>query len=507
MYPFALSISDGFIDSVDLWNLDEHSQFRVCKQKNGILSIFFESTDAGDTESATFLDMKAVVEKSHDVLQSFFLRDYVSEKEKRRRLFQLFALDLLSGFSGQVLEAACDRDVAADIVPPLITTADRRQALLLQVAGGTALVVTVAAMLFYLFLFSVQQSATNQRDWWHSLFMWIVMDVLLLSTANVFFTYYVLPAFTMKDVRVVEQKLRECVRQCQIKSQMRHDHHEHHDDAQDDDAVEAAKPFDSSEYFFVSKRVARQFPQWPESEWVLSFSTPWPRRSYTHVVDVSSDYSGSMFVTLLSFVSAVGMFVFSTYVQMPSSVQDLVTELATVSGIGYVCVAVLRLFLISPALLTVPILLLLVVVAGFLVDTNRSTPEHVDHQRHHADHDIESAAPHEHVEVALGDDRSRDEVENDPLEGAEDVVPSPMNSDYFNVSSESSSLSQNHNADSIVHHIGPAYEESDLDDDSGEYDNDSDVDSDDEEDWNSDIFSISSDEPSEHESHSSDSVY
>lgn len=52
--------------------------------------------------------------------------------------------------------------------------------------------------------------------------------------------------------------------------------------------------------------------------------------------------------------------------------QDLVTQLATVSGIGYVCVAVLRLYSISPALLIVPIVLVLIIVMGMFYTASHS---------------------------------------------------------------------------------------------------------------------------------------
>lgn len=316
----------------ELWGLNEFGHFRTptdtagwCARRNDL-----------DVQAVVLKDLLECRKKTEEALSNFFNRADVSDLEKRQRIAQLFMQDLMSGLSGSVVEGACDREM--DLIAPI--AADQRQAVLLQVAGSIALVMLVGGMLFYLFLFSVRQSATNQREWWNSLVMWMLMDALLLSTANVFFTHFLLPAFTMKDVRVVEQKLRECVRQCK--------QHKHDVDAHSESNDK--KQFDSSEYFFVSKRVAHQFPHLPESEWVLSFSTPWPRRSYTHVADLNSDYNGSGFTTTATFVSALGMFILSTYVQLPTTVQDLVTQIAAASGLGYFCVLLVRLYNMSPAL-------------------------------------------------------------------------------------------------------------------------------------------------------------
>lgn len=114
--------------------------------------------------------------------------------------------------------------------------------------------------------------------------MMMMMDALLLSSANVFFAHYLLPSFSMNEVRVAENELRDFI--------MRHQSDEastaatviapvhHHSSFISMSTMSAV--FDSSEFFFVSKRVARACPHLPESQWILTYSTPWPRHSYAH---------------------------------------------------------------------------------------------------------------------------------------------------------------------------------------------------------------------------------
>lgn len=123
---------------------------------------------------------------------------------------------------------------------------------------------------------------------------------------------------------------------------------------------------------FVSKRVARRYRDMllPESQWVLSYASPWPSRSYTqhhrhrhHRRDADADNNSS---TMISFIIAVVVYVFTVYVQLPSSVQDLITQLSVVSSIGYACVLFVRLYRMSPALLLVPIAIALILCWGLM---------------------------------------------------------------------------------------------------------------------------------------------
>lgn len=514
---------------------------------------------------------------------------------------------------------ACEGEMGVDDVDAEFFVQHQHRMWLIKISAAITLVLFIGGMLFYLFLFALQQSASNQRDWWRSFLMWMMMDALLLSTANVVLTHYLLPSFSKNEVRVAENELKNFILK-------------HQDIASSDPSTAvtatAVAPlphpvstvnasFDSSEFFFVSKRVAREFPDLPESEWIQTYSTPWPRRSYANVKDVARqvEQHGStveaVVAHVLSFATVFVVVIFTTYVRLPSSVRELFTEMAATSAIGYSFMFELMLYRISPYLAAAPLLLILFIVwrifcehyehqhanrqstvcpespspqlgmtgapaperpaaigisvsasSGPEIEAEHSRPdaeimqeeEVIPRDQHGSDSegasilrqfpsysslgsyqerqhnvessrsnssgissfvaaaeqcgphdvpyngDIEAPAPRECAAVVSCHVERNNEVDNDAFEDDDDSAPSPMNSDYYVISSESSSSPSQHldflsGEDPLC---GWSEEESNEGGrDWGESAREC------LDDLNSDIFSISSDEPSANESRGS----
>ena len=78
----------------------------------------------------------------------------LSTREKTKRLLFLFQCDLLPGLSGQILSSKGQRDNLTSISRPVAPWQ--------KAAGYLTVLIVDAAMLFYVFLFALQQSKVRQ---------------------------------------------------------------------------------------------------------------------------------------------------------------------------------------------------------------------------------------------------------------------------------------------------------------------------------------------------------
>ena len=88
---------------------------------------------------------------------SFIESETVSDSEKERRLIHWFQCDLLPGVSGQILASKCARDH---------TISEVKLVSFEQKCLGYAVIVSLnLGMVFYIFLFALQQSNSRQSAW------------------------------------------------------------------------------------------------------------------------------------------------------------------------------------------------------------------------------------------------------------------------------------------------------------------------------------------------------
>jgi hypothetical protein len=222
-----------------------------------------------------------------------------------------------------------------------------------------------ASLLFYIYLFAAQQSAKRQEAWFKSFMVWIIFEIVVVSTMSVVLTHIFIPSIIMKDVIKIKKKLvatlEDHMKKQNIGQQYLVSASCGENDAESKLATTNEPLLNATEYFFVSTRIAKLRPALPQSKIILAFSTPWPHQSYQHSNDVSAQYS-KKFSFLTHAASIVMMYLISSLLALPPTVQDIIVQITTTSGIGYVLTLLVDIYRINPALPIAPVVALIGVV-------------------------------------------------------------------------------------------------------------------------------------------------
>jgi hypothetical protein len=347
------------------------------------------------------------LQQSHREEKTRFRLEYLNEKEKSKRLLYLFQKDLMPGISGQILEAKDCRD-------EIIQRGLSRSAKWLT---WIALIILNISMLFYIFLFAMSQEAPRQRAWAQSFGMWLVVEVLLVSSSMVFITHVLIPSFAMSDVSKIKKRLLTSLQDYHKKMALRErerertgmdlsstsDVHEEKVDSSSDsdfeedlDAVKdkgkmektkqkrskknfnEADPerikettkFNAAKYLFLSYKMAHAYPELKIAQIISEFSTPWPKQSYRRATDVSKTYD-SKFQAIQKAATTIGMFFVTSFIRIPPAIQDMIMQVGTTAVTGYTVLVHLQLYQIYPVLIAVPTILIAAIV-HFVVQSSKA---------------------------------------------------------------------------------------------------------------------------------------
>jgi phosphate/sulfate permease len=297
------------------------------------------------------------IEKS---LFLFFLR---SEKEKSRRLLYLFQKDLLPGINGMILEGKKNRENS--LIPGASTTA--------KIVSWISIGIANIGMLFYIFLFAIQQSSHKQQAWGQSFAIYLVIDILVVGTLIVLVMHVLIPSLSMRDIQAIQKKLSEAVNcyQIQLKQGSKYNPVQYEDEllhlpivkAVDSGKLEeksSNSEFNAAKYLFLSTHLASYYSDLLVSKIILSFTSPWPKQSYQYLSKVTSGYEQSSSGFMRAF-SIILLFFLSSLLSMPISVQDMIMNCVSTVVTGYGIILHYQLYHISPALVIIP-----VIVGGFL---------------------------------------------------------------------------------------------------------------------------------------------
>ena len=289
------------------------------------------------------------VEKERNRLEKITLR-----KERQRRLLYLFQKDLLPGVSGQILHSKVHRED-------------------LQVHGAASFEAKVfvyllilslnTAMLFYVFLFALGQTKYRQDAWFRSFMIWISMEIFVVGTVIVLITHVILPSLIMPDVAKIKDKLVDSIREYQRDLKNR----------TAEEKADAGETFNSAEFFFASSKLAKFYMDLPVAQIISKFSTPWPRQSYQHVVDVSHRYD-RRFSGLSSSVGIILFFFIGNFLIAPPGVQDGMLHSLFTVAVGYLVLLHIQLYNVQPALAFIPLFTICVLV-HFTVLSFRKRPQ------------------------------------------------------------------------------------------------------------------------------------
>lgn len=283
----------------------------------------------------------------------------LSNREKGKRLLFLFQCDLLPGLSSKILTAKKDRDVAVRASVSITK----------KVAGYVTVLLVNAGMLMYIFLFALQQSKTRQSAWLQSFLIWFMCEVLFVSTIVVLLLHYIIPNLTRHDVDKIREKLKDSLSSYHISLASAN---------RRTDSEDAKGPFNTADYLFVSTRLAKQFPDLSVSKVISHFRTPWPRRSYLHIDDVSQLYKNGGIAFIFSSFGSILLFMLEGYVQLPQGLQEGIVHSTMAFGVGYTVLLHAQLFDLYPALAFLPLFVLIIAVHFYIHTSNskvRSQPQ------------------------------------------------------------------------------------------------------------------------------------
>ena len=265
------------------------------------------------------------------------------QKDRQRRLLYLFQKDLLPGVSGQILHSKVHREDVP--VRRMVSIGSKIFVYLLILSLN-------AAMLFYVFLFALGQTKYRQDAWFRSFMIWISMEIFVVGTVVVFITHVILPSLIMPDVAKIKDKLVDSIREYQ--RDLKNKTAEEKADAEE-------KTFNSAEFFFASSKLAKFYMDLPVAQIISKFSTPWPRQSYQHVVDVSHRYD-RRFSGLSSSVGIILFFFIGNFLIAPPGVQDGILHSLFTVAVGYLALLHIQLYNVQPALAFIPLFTICVLV-------------------------------------------------------------------------------------------------------------------------------------------------
>ena len=259
-----------------------------------------------------------------------------------------------------------------------------------KILGWIFLFLMDMGMLFYIFLFSLQQNSHRQSAWGRSLGFYLFLDIVFISSFTVLFMHVLLPKFLMKDVGAIQKKMSESISKylenlhnnptgnpTDKNSTENEEDQEEEDDAplhvpsgatfisekKSNTAIQSLTvvPFNAAKYLFLSYHVAGQFPDLPASQIILSYSSPWPKQSYLHSTNAKNEYSQT-FTAVSRASTIIVTFFLTNLLATPIAIQDMIMQMIATLAVGYTLLVHVQLYDILPALVIVPTLLLISLV-------------------------------------------------------------------------------------------------------------------------------------------------
>jgi hypothetical protein len=293
-----------------------------------------------------------------------------SLEERRKRLLYLFVKDLSPGLSGEVVASKQERDSM------MSSLRFNRVPMKLKFVSWLFVIVMNMVMLFYVYLFALRQSESRQSAWLKSFLVWLVFEIAVSSTGLVLLFHLLIPLFVLSDVAKVKAKvLRDFIKyrdRCatqqpslgkkgaaggtEVGAGTGHSQQLQQEPPSD---------FNAAKYFYTSWRVASltsspasssssslsssaSSEKIPESDFILTFATPWPQKKFgSHEAEVSSEYDQDV---LLSGVSRIALYFLTALFQCHVLIQDIVIQVVWTGGFGYLGVVSMRLYHLHPLL-------------------------------------------------------------------------------------------------------------------------------------------------------------
>jgi hypothetical protein len=185
----------------------------------------------------------------------------LSDAEKGCRLLVLFQKDLLPGLRGEITEIKSIRGKQASLKHVTIWE---------KILGFMLIVLLNLGMLFYIFLFALEQSQTIQSAWVQSFLVWFTMELFLVSGFAMVMSEFMVPFLVFTEMKKLKLKMIDAVYAYQSTLL----HGSGHLDTSSNPALQSS--FNSAPYLFASTRLAEKHPDTLESKIIREFKTDYP---------------------------------------------------------------------------------------------------------------------------------------------------------------------------------------------------------------------------------------
>ena len=193
-------VQKGVFDKV--WGLEERGFF---DERLGRSNLFLLASGGRreNVMTAIIEDVTNVRRAVEEEEREWFGRDDVPDRAKGERLMHLFQKDLLPGLHGKIIERKRERDNGRRLVP---------RSWQLKLTCWAFIAGANLGMMLYIYVFAVMQNLARQQAWLNSLFIYLIIDVVLVSTCSVIFHHVAIPAVVMRDVSDLKAKLANILR-------------------------------------------------------------------------------------------------------------------------------------------------------------------------------------------------------------------------------------------------------------------------------------------------------
>ena len=190
-------------------------------------------------------------------------------------------------------------------------------------------------ILFYVYLFAMQQSSDRQSAWLISFMLWLIFEVVVISTVVVFISNIFVPSLIVVDITTIKNRLTAKI--VEFRKNI---------EAGTEKLVQEeseGESFNAAKYFFVSYRVAEKFPDLYASKIIRQFSTPWPRKCYRKSSNVKTG------------VTFFLVFLIKGLISLPPQLQDALFKLIVTALMGQMIVTQVLISQFGVVILLIPV--------------------------------------------------------------------------------------------------------------------------------------------------------
>ena len=260
-YRAGLSASER-LDLDQAWGLDIQGTKELLLSGGDVISVDTESAPVFAGKSALLDDIRDVWKRA--TMECAKMSPLPSD-EKGKRLLFLLQQDLLLDSLGTFASRHCEYGLNNAINTPVSKHS--------RLAAGVAVFFLNAGLLHTVLVFAINQSEVRQIGWVQSFFVWLLLDIFVISTVEIVASRMIVSAMVYNDMQRVKSTMLRAIFSTY---------------AEELPSRPSADMFDASQYLFVSNRVACEYSGLPVSQVVLGFTTTLPKRSYRNTTKSAS---------------------------------------------------------------------------------------------------------------------------------------------------------------------------------------------------------------------------